>query len=536
MDQIIENQLNLALNLKEGIRERTTDLNTGYNPAQNEWELIVRYNGDIRNIADAYGARVKVLSAGYAVVTIAQEYITDFSRRPQIIYIEKPKKLTFEEQCVPSDDLTGQGVIVAVIDSGIDYMHPEFILPDGTSKILAIYDEYTDTVYDRQEINRAIEQKNTGSIPGDFAGHGTAVASIAAGRYIGIAPEADIVCVRLARDNFFNTARLMEGIDFVLTYGADISRPVAVNISIGNNYGAHNDSSLLETYINEVSGAYRSVICVGSGNEADRNVHIEGNAADGGRYGLAIGEYEQSIDIQIWKNYSDDFDVEISAPNFSSIVIGTDRRGFIRYAIGNTAIYVYVGEAVPYSVNQEIFVQMVAENGYILSGVWQITIIPRKIRLGMFDMWLPAGGGVSTDTGFTTNYPDTTITIPATAYKAISVGAYDQRRMIYAPFSGRGFTKLPVGVKPDLVAPGVDVRAAASGGGYRYVTGTSFATPNVTGAAALFMEWGIVRGNDLYMYGEKIKAELIRRAVRLPGEEVYPNERLGYGTLCFPFR
>ena len=126
----------------------------------------------------------------------------------------------------------------------------------------------------------------------------------------------------------------------------------------------------------------------------------------------------------------------------------------------------------------------------------------------------------------------TTLTIPSSASRAISVGAYDARTFAYADFSGRGFTRLTNMVKPDLVAPGVEVMTTTVGGGYAAFTGTSFATPFVTGSAALLMEWGIVRGNDPYLYGEKVKAYLRRGAKKVPGFDEYPNEEVGYGALC----
>ena len=112
------------------------------------------------------------------------------------------------------------------------------------------------------------------------------------------------------------------------------------------------------------------------------------------------------------------------------------------------------------------------------------------------------------------------------------MGAYDDSYQSYADFSGRGFTRQTQQVKPDLVAPGVDIVTARSGGGYEAVTGTSFAAPFVAGSAALLMQWGIVDGNDPFLYGEKVKAYLARGARHLPGYEVWPNPQLGYGALC----
>ena len=132
-----------------------------------------------------------------------------------------------------------------------------------------------------------------------------------------------------------------------------------------------------------------------------------------------------------------------------------------------------------------------------------------------------------------------TLTIPSTAFRVVTVGAYDALTFAYADFSGRGaqgsamvgYEDLVVS-KPDLAAPGVNVTTTAAGGGYMEVSGTSFAVPFVTGSAALLMEWGIVRGNDPYLYGEKVKAYLRRGARPLPGFDVYPNPQVGYGALC----
>jgi minor extracellular serine protease Vpr len=135
-------------------------------------------------------------------------------------------------------------------------------------------------------------------------------------------------------------------------------------------------------------------------------------------------------------------------------------------------------------------------------------------------------------TRFLVSDPDTTLTIPSTASRVVSVGAYDDSYLSYADFSGRGYTRLNTSVKPDLAAPGVGIMAPRAGGGYGPVTGTSFAAPFVSGSAALMMEWGIVRGNDPFLYGEKVKAYLIRGARPLPGETIYPNQRLGFGRLC----
>ena len=136
------------------------------------------------------------------------------------------------------------------------------------------------------------------------------------------------------------------------------------------------------------------------------------------------------------------------------------------------------------------------------------------------------------NTAFLFPTPDTTLTIPSTASRVITVGAYDAKQNTVASFSGRGFTWDNQFVKPDLVAPGVDITSCAPGGGYVSKTGTSMATPFATGTCALLMQWGILDGNDIFLYGEKLKAYLINGAGSLPGFINYPNPQTGWGTLC----
>ena len=166
------------------------------------------------------------------------------------------------------------------------------------------------------------------------------------------------------------------------------------------------------------------------------------------------------------------------------------------------------------------------------SGIWQFQLTPRQIVSGEYQFWLPTAGALNESTGFLRANVINTITIPSTAGRVISVGAYDARTDSYAYFSGRGVETLNRQIKPELVAPGVDIISAAPGGGYDTRTGTSMATPFVTGTAALLMQWGIVQGRDPYLYGEKLKAYLIRGARHLPGFTQYPNPQVGFGALC----
>lgn len=310
--------------------------------------------------------------------------------------------------------------------------------------------------------------------------------------------------------------------------------PIVINLSFGNNYGSHSGNSLLESYLDDMANYWRTSIVAGSGNEGASAVHASGIVRENitKDVEIAVSSYEPSLNLQIWKNYSDEIAVSLIHPNGTRVGPVRQILGPQRFRLGNTDILLYYGEPSPYSPYQEIYFDLLPVNEYIDSGVWTIQLIPQRIAAGNYDMWLPAGGVLNEGTGFLMPSEETTLTIPSTAARVITVGAYDGYFDRAAAFSGRGYTRETNQVKPDLVAPGVDITSCAPGGGYVTRSGTSMAAPFVTGGAALLMQWGIVDKNDPYLYGEKMKAYLIKGARRLPAMRDYPNPVFGWGALC----
>ena len=180
----------------------------------------------------------------------------------------------------------------------------------------------------------------------------------------------------------------------------------------------------------------------------------------------------------------------------------------------------------------ETFLEFIPkEEGYINNGIYKIYMVPVNVVTGEYNMWLPVGGTVNVNTGFLNPETFSTLTIPSTASLAISVGAYNSKNNTYADFSGRGPLAGDGYNKPDLVAPGVDIISCDINGSYSLRSGTSMSTPFVTGAAALLMEYGIVRGEDRYLFGQKLKTYLLKGARQLQGE-ISPSYKTGYGALC----
>lgn len=277
--QKIEDLLNLALDATQEEREKSLELDVGYDPIEREWDVIVKYTGSLDNVRNV-AVRLTDLLNEYAIVTVKESRLSELAALREVEYIEKPKRLFFQTadgrrvSCIDEVQdarfsLFGQGVLVAVIDSGIDYMLPDFRNEDGSTRILALWDQsaaprqedgeappagYAEgTEYTRERINAAIEAPSEAQrrriIPGtDTSGHGTSVAAIAAGngggesRYRGVAPRSSLLVVKLGvprTDGFPRTTELMAGIDYAVRKSLEYRMPLVINISFGNTYGAH---------------------------------------------------------------------------------------------------------------------------------------------------------------------------------------------------------------------------------------------------------------------------------------------------------
>lgn len=644
MNQKLENLLNLALETPEAVREETESLNVGFDPESRTWELIVKYHGSLDALT-AMNVRVEYLIAGYAVLTVPDGLVDAVSQLEEIEYIEKPKRYFYSripslspilntgadmltDACIypltrREPYLSGSGILIAVLDSGIDYERQDFRNPDGTTRILALWDQTAvsgqppagfllGSEYTREQINEALQAQSPMArmtlVPSiDASGHGTAVAGIAAGKavaapgsvsggssvsgsgsvsggssvtapgnailYEGAATESSLLIVKLGlprESGFPRTTEIMRGVTYAVRKALEWNMPLVINLSFGNSYGSHAGSSLLERFLDNAAEIGRTVICVGSGNEGNSAGHAAGNVgafvrsfpgtapeasgtaagSPGGVVDLAVAEYERNLSIQLWTHYSDSYRIRLRSPGgllhelpTTGIAPGNSSgvsSGKYTFRMEQTELLVYLGEPTPYSVDQELYLEMIPVSSYINSGIWQILIEPVEIVTGQYYLYLPAAAARSIGTGFTAPTPQVTLTIPSTAAKVITVGAYDSTYDSYADFSGRGYVDSgrTIGVvtaglvKPDLAAPGVNLMAPDLYGGYQNVTGTSFATPLVSGSAALLMEWGIIRGNDPFLYGEKVKAYLRKGAQPIRGEAEYPNNRVGFGALC----
>lgn len=281
MNEKIENLLNLAIDATPEERAKSLNLNVGYDREQASWEVVVKFFGTREELQRVFeeafpelfsAIKIEVLSNEYVILQIPENLVNEVAALPEIEYMEKPKQLFFSVEngktasCINPlqtgekvdgtnrQNLTGQGVLVAIVDSGIDYSHPDFRNADGSTRIVKLWDQTLGTVYNQELINRALEQpteaKRYEVCPSrDVSGHGTHVAGIAAGngrasggRYRGVAYESELIVVKLGipKENTLpRTTELMRALDFCVNTAREMGKAVAINLSFGNNYGSH---------------------------------------------------------------------------------------------------------------------------------------------------------------------------------------------------------------------------------------------------------------------------------------------------------
>lgn len=516
-----------------------------------DYEVIVKYNGDITFLEQELGVSVELLGYNYAIITAdTPQKVDNLLNYTQIEYVEKPFILeTQDTQSLSSTGitefkertkLTGKGTLLGLIDSGIDYNIPIFKDKDGNSKILYYWDQSIDgnppngfkegTLYTNEDINKAINGEI--QIPiSSTSTHGTHTAGIACS----VANEADMIVVRVGRrqtDTFSKSTEFMRAIKFVLDRALELQRPIAINISYGSNEGSHRGESLFEQYIDQMCSFWKNNIVVAAGNNATKaghkRINIKNDENNDTLVEMEVGQNEKILNINIWPSFVDNFNLYLVSPTGKSTQPISQDSGLIKNIIGNTRINGVFYPIAPYSLSRRITIELKSDTE-IIPGIWTLLFTPIKLVDGNVDIYLPTSEGITIDTRFLEPSKVLTVTVPGTASKVITVGSFNSRTDVVSTFSGEGDIDGGI-IKPDLLAPGEEIVSYLPGGSTGALTGTSMATPHVTGVCSLLMQWGIVEGNDLFLYSQKVKSVLIEYARRNP-QYTYPNNSKGYGFL-----
>ncbi|WP_207654477.1 S8 family peptidase [Lacrimispora amygdalina] len=467
-------------------------------------------------------------------------------------------------QANPYLALFGQGVLVAVIDTGIDYRHPAFLYNDGTSRILTMWDQTVQTgtipneftfgsEYSREQINEALKSPDPLSVvpTTDENGHGTAISSILAGSpneqqgFSGVVPQADLVIVKLKEakqilkqvsfvpDNAlcYQESDLILGVRYAVTAAARFNRPVVICIALGSSQGGHDGRGAASAYMDHLSLLPGNGISVAAGNEGNNQRHYYNSTSAPPYYNdieLRVGSSDTLFAMEFWTYAPARLSIDISSPNREStqpVYPGLNQCRKFNFIFNQTIIY----------VNNIIFEEETGEQLILLRfsnplpGIWYLRAQSAENEAFSFHSWLPSGDLLSNDTFFLDSSPDTTITSPGNARHVLTAAAYNQLNDSILAESGRGYTRNGQ-LKPDIAAPGFELTCAVPGGLYGTATGTGAAAAHAAGIIAMVFEWGIVKGNYPRMTGNNVNRLMISGAFRNPAN-TYPNNIWGYGQV-----
>jgi subtilisin family serine protease len=484
----------------------------------------------------------------------------------------------------PLLNVRGQGVLIGFLDTGIDYLREDFKASGGRTRIAAVWDQtiqsgnYEEdtgeaagteqydrkqaqgmvqygTVYTREDINAALAAEREGQNPYDIVpsrdenGHGTFLAGVAAASetadYIGAAPDAEILMVKLKpakkylRDFYllperveaYSETDMMMGVRFLQQYAIREKKPLVICVGLGTASGSRTGALPFADLLNTLARQVNTVVVTCTGNEANNRTHTSGLAVsdtEPSEIEITVGAGERGFVMEIWAESLDILSVAITSPSgerIPRIPARIDTGGVYNFLLERSQVavdYRVVESASGYEV---IFMRFINP----AQGIWKIHVYSLTNIVGRYNAWLPLKQFLSGDTYFLNSNPSTTLTEPGAAERVISVGAYNHITDASYAASGRGYTATGL-IKPDFVAPGVDVYGVRAGGGYTTRTGTSVAAAHAAGAAALLLTWGVTDGNLPYMGTNEVKSVLIRGAKR-ENNTVYPNNIYGYGKM-----
>lgn len=460
--------------------------------------------------------------------------------------------------------LTGRGVVICIIDTGIDYTSPVFRNADGSSRILAIWDQTIQTgeppegfqygtEYTREEINRALQAEDPYSIvpSRDDIGHGSSLASAAAGSRLsggfsfqGAAPDADIVVVKLKQCKqylrrfylipqnvpAYQENDIMLAVQYADGFAETFRRPVVMCLGLGTNYGDHTGSSPLGRYLSAIAVKRSRAVVVAGGNEGNAGHHFQGrlgSPASGGANSMdvevRVSDGAEGFFLELWGSLPDIFNVSIRTP-------GGERVPAVRLGLRDAITYSFIYERSKVTIAGFLVESASGEELVWIRvqdptpGIWTFRVEAADIHNGDFNMWLPITQFLSAPVYFTEPSPYITLTEPSLSSRVICVSTYNAANGSFYVDSGRGFSRCGA-IRPDFAAPGVNVSTVNG-----RESESSLAAAITAGAVAQFMQWAVVEQNNSVVESQEIKNYLIRGASR-DADMIYPNREWGYGRL-----
>lgn len=538
-------------------------------------DLLITYNGDTSVFQQFEDATVHIINFFDAIVHVPVTQINDrtilelgYNVMPTLYGVISRESLEVSGilrlRNIPSFNLRGTGVLVGIMDSGIDYTNPVFKNADNTTKIVSIWDQtindhhfpghtFYGTEYDRDQINAALQSENPLEIvpTTDVLGHGTMLAGIATGNevpdsnFYGVAPEAELVIVKLKPakrylKQFFLVPEdvtcyqendLIFGLEYLTSVAATLNRPIAICIGVGSNFGAHDGKGTLSGFLSLVAQRPRVGVVIAAGNEGNARRHYSGriNPATGtDTVELSVGEGEEGFSMELWGDAPGVFSIDIQSPSgeyVPRVIPVLDETRIISFIFEETVIVIDYQMIESQSSDQLILLRFRKPS----QGIWKFNVYGRADLNAGFNIWLPMTGFISDNTFFIRSDPYITIQSLGNSEVPITVTAYNPIDDSLYIDASRGYSRIGT-IKPEVAAPGVNIVAPTVDQGFFTVTGTSASAAHTTGIAALLLEWAVVMGRQPNMNSVDMKIFMVRGA-RRDSNLTYPNRDWGYGIL-----
>lgn len=467
----------------------------------------------------------------------------------------------------PYLDLDGNGVIVGIVDTGIDYLNKEFMREDDTSRILTIWDQkstkkpndsvYVGSIFNNEDINNAIKSKADGGDPYDIVDsrdeiwHGTKLASIIGARGYnrkikGIAPNCDFAIVKLLnsfsyekafRENgienvpVYDEVEIVAGVEYLKNYALSLKRPLVICLAIGCTEASHDGRGLFPRYLTTVASIRGIAIVAGVGNEGSAQGHASGvieleNSVE--KIELSIPREIKNFNLAFWIQRPNIMSLNIKSPSgeessFIDAKIFLERS--FKFILTDTSVNINYYVPDTFTGNELIYVEFKD----IKPGIWTFELRGDYITNGRYDVWLAPSSLLPENTKFLSPNPLNTLMDPSTAKYIITVAYYNSQTQSLLAESGKGFN-VNGWINPDITTAGKDILTIFPGDRVGRMSGSSPATAITVGVCALLFQWGIINRNDRTMNSSKLRSYLIYGATRIP-RQTYPNEYTGYGYL-----
>lgn len=538
-------------------------------------DLLIGYYGNLSMLDQFVDATVDLINSEFAVVHVPASQITNsavyefgYSSIPSLFGLISRESLEAsgvpQIRSLPNFNLLGQGVLMGIIDSGIDYTNPIFRNEDGTSRIELIWDqtissENNETTvnygseFTKEQIDEALQSEDPlAMVPStDEVGHGTMVAGIAGGGEVpesgfsGVAPEVEFVVVKLKpakrviKDFFripeeaiaYQETDILFGIEYLLNAARRLNKPMVICLALGTSQGAHDGRGILSGYLSRVATTSGIAIVIAGGNEGNARRHFFGSvdpAIGFNTVELNVGENETGFSMELWGQSPSIYSIDIQSPTgefVPRISSSLDENREISFVFEETVIYVDYQMVESQSGDQLILVRFTNPT----PGIWRFNVFERGDIDAGFHIWLPMEGFITDFTYFIRSDPYTTLLSLGNSERPITVTAYNDIDDSLYINSSRGYTRIGV-IKPEIAAPGVNVTGPTLNQGFAEYTGTSVSAAHTAGIVAMILEWGYVRNNLSGISTVEIKKLIIRGGKR-DSDIVYPNRNWGYGIL-----